>query len=769
MRNPRPSWRNIETAFVPGNLQTADNQTTLPLERYLPPYTEGMASRWLNNYASPGSWVLDPFGQSPYSVLELARTGYRVLVTANNPIAAFILEVLAAAPSLNDMQSALKLLGSLQYSNSQNLEQQIRSHYQLKCPKTECSQALNTDSKAHFEVERYIWNENESEPSFAIGKCDLCGFEGEIQLTQEQIESLPPLPSINLSRARALEKIDPRDTQLRAVMRDVTTYYTDRSMSLLQTILNRIANPTIPARQKAYIHALFLSAADRCNQLWSYPIGRNRPRQLSRPPVYQEYNLWLALEEACHQWSVMTEPITFRYWPEKLPQSGGVCLFSGRLRECSPLPEPDLIDIVYSNLPRRNQAWWNLSGLWSAWLWGREGIKTLRNSLLKQRYDWTWHATALEKVFSRLKYMVRPSTPILMQISELDPLFLLAGTKAAQYAGFSLRTAAASGNLNVLQTVWKFAPTQSNKVDNRRLQENARQIARSFLTVRGEPSAYLRLFTQMILTLQTQGMLFQDEYSQFTPPINKLIEDLDPVFTDQNLFIRYNPGVSTDSGSYWLRRPPENYIALADSVESLIRQQFLYLNRQSAIDINTAIFSGHPGLLTPDDELIQTILRSYANEELINGESYWILKENENFATRMMDIKALHEMIEKMASQLKLKRQLTEEAIYYLDEHDNELYTFFITGSAIISETLQRYKGLSGKKLIVLPGSRANLISYKLRRDPSLQALLSDDWHFVKFRHIRNLHNNPFLNLTLFESQIFGDPPEFLASQLVLF
>ena len=61
-----------------------------------------------------------------------------------------------------------------------------------------------------------------------------------------------------------------------------------------------------------------------------------------------------------------------------------------------------------------------------------------------------------------------------------------------------------------------------------------------------------------------------------------------------------------------------------------------------------------------------------------------------------------------MASQLKLKRQLTEEAIYYLDEHDNELYTFFITGSAIISETLQRYKGLMAKP-IVLPGSRANL------------------------------------------------------------
>ena len=134
MINTRPAWRAFETPFVAGHVQPDTPTSGLPLDRFLPPWHEGMASRWMNHYASPGSWVLDPFGQSPFSVLELARAGYRVLVTANNPIAAFIIEVLASAPSLDDMQSALEALGESKSNRGQSLEDQIRSQYLLPCP-----------------------------------------------------------------------------------------------------------------------------------------------------------------------------------------------------------------------------------------------------------------------------------------------------------------------------------------------------------------------------------------------------------------------------------------------------------------------------------------------------------------------------------------------------------------------------------------------------------------------------------------------------------
>ena len=64
-----------------------------PLSRFIPPLEEGVISSWLPLHAPAGSWLLDPFGFSPQLVLEAARAGYRVLVTVNNPITRFLLEM----------------------------------------------------------------------------------------------------------------------------------------------------------------------------------------------------------------------------------------------------------------------------------------------------------------------------------------------------------------------------------------------------------------------------------------------------------------------------------------------------------------------------------------------------------------------------------------------------------------------------------------------------------------------------------------------------
>ena len=772
MTATRPAWRAFETPFVSGRLQPDTPTSGLPLDRFLPPWYEGMASRWLNNYASPGSWVLEPFGQSPFSVLELARAGYRVLVTANNPISAFIIEVLASAPSLEEMQTALSALGESRSNQGQSLKDQVRSHYLISCPNPSCKSHTVPEYSPSFEVDRYIWNENEAQPFLAIGECLVCGSEAEQAITAEMLQNLPGFPPIGMTRAKVLEKTATPDDPLRAVMEDVAGFYTDRAFSLLQTILGRIENGSFSQRQKELMQALFLSAADKGNQLWTHPQGRTRPKQLTRPPVFQEYNLWKALVAGCKQWAQETEPVYLRPWPDKLPKSGGICLFKGRFREIDPILNKEQIDLIYANLPRRNHAWWNLSGLWSGWLWGREGIQTLRNSLLKQRYDWTWHATALEKVLARLSGMARPATPILLQISEVEPLFVLASVKAAQYAGFTLRSAASSGNVTVLQTVWKFSPTNPQKTRQTKpaqIREAAKEIAKSFLSIWGEAAGYPRLFSQVIFGLQTQNLLFQNREEQVNLPINKVQEDLDPVFTDSGLLQRFSPGATTETGSYWLVQAPESYTALADGVENLIRQEFLHSNTLSALDIATAVNNGHPGLMTPEPDLVQNVLRSYAALKETETETFWTLNEYEGFATRNHDIRVIRGLIEAIARRLDFKRQLSPEAIYFLDDHDREIYSFFVTGSAIISETLQQNNHLAGKKLIVLPGSRANLISYKLRRDPSLQALLIDSWHFVKFRQIRNLHDNPLLNKELFASQILGDPPEYQSSQLALF
>lgn len=70
-----------------------------PLSRYLPQIPIGIISRWLHKNVPEGSWILDPFGTSPRLAVEAARAGYKILITAHNPIARFLIEMASNPPN----------------------------------------------------------------------------------------------------------------------------------------------------------------------------------------------------------------------------------------------------------------------------------------------------------------------------------------------------------------------------------------------------------------------------------------------------------------------------------------------------------------------------------------------------------------------------------------------------------------------------------------------------------------------------------------------
>jgi hypothetical protein len=118
--------------FVLGN--TLEPASNLPLGRFLPPYFEGQVSEWVKLYAPQESWVLDPFGQDPYADLELARAGYRVLVSANNPIASFMLEALSLGAAREEWSDALLTIANLPMQGKENFESWLTDLYSIPCP-----------------------------------------------------------------------------------------------------------------------------------------------------------------------------------------------------------------------------------------------------------------------------------------------------------------------------------------------------------------------------------------------------------------------------------------------------------------------------------------------------------------------------------------------------------------------------------------------------------------------------------------------------------
>jgi len=739
---------------VPGQSQA---QTGLPLERFLPPYFPGMAARWVGQFAEPGNWILDPFCADPFTDLELARAGYRVLVTANNPVAAFILEVLASAPSVTELGDALQALAGLRMSDGERFEDYISSFYHLPCP--------NCDQTA--EVANFIWEEDHDEPQILQITCPHCGFSADLPATPELLQSLRALPSYALHRARALELAASPDDPLRPVMEEVIRFYSPRALILLQVFLNKLSDPLLTERQRALLQALFLTTADQMNQLWAYPLGRNRPHQLIRPPAYQETNLWHALLRSLTLWQTQEPEVVLKPWPGVPPQKGGISLFRGRLRELDPLPERQMLNLAMAAMPRRNQAYWHLSGLWTGWLWGKEALSPLRHSLLRQRYDWTWHTYALTKVLSHLPKLLQAEKPILLHIGELDPLFMLSGLLGAQEAGLQMQTYAMDGEESTLQTVWSLSPTTPKPI-GQSLQLCAQQAVQDLLTQKGEPATHLMLLTQIALQAHGMGLLAGQPQAQPNHTLNELQSELERVFLDTSLLMRYNPGATVESGLYWLADPAEQVAPLAEKLETGLLALLAENPHPKHQEVLQKAYQDFPGLLTPASELIETVLGAYA--EKIDGENpSWQLRAREEASARQRDLKEMFTLLEIIAKRLNYSIKRQGEVITWHDQSGNLIYSFFLLLTTVTTPLIYTYCNLPGEKYIVLPASRSNLLTYKLRRDPHLQELCGQSWHFIKFRQVRILGAEPLLTQNSFPVKILEDPPEYQRSQLPLF
>ena len=148
-----------------------------PLSRFMPPLEEGVISRWLSLHARTSSWLLDPFGFSPRLVLEAARAGYRVLVTVNNPITRFLLEIAANPPSESDFNAALAELETAK-KGDERLGAHLKSLYQTTCEK------CNSEVQAEY----FLWRKEADAPHARVYTCLQCNDSGERVVTQQDID-----------------------------------------------------------------------------------------------------------------------------------------------------------------------------------------------------------------------------------------------------------------------------------------------------------------------------------------------------------------------------------------------------------------------------------------------------------------------------------------------------------------------------------------------------------------------------------------------------
>jgi hypothetical protein len=730
-----------------------------PLSRFLPPLEEGVVSAWLSHLNQPSAWLLDPFGFSPRLVLEAARSGYRILVTANNPVTRFLLEMFARPPAQSEFTAALADLGAVK-KGDERLAGHLQSLYLTTCEK--CNQQIYADA--------FLWRKGADAPYARIYECKHCGDSGEHIVTEDAIERVKKIAETDsLHRSRAFEKVVALNDEDRFYAEEAIQYYLPRPLYVLTTIINRLDSLNLTAERKRALTALILLACDAGNTIWAHPAERPRPKQLSTPNQFREHNVWMMLERGLSLWTETGSTVACAAWPAKIPESGGVCIYEGRLKDLAHIVKKEIpIAAVIGSVPRPNQAFWTLSALWAGWLWGKEAVEPYKVALRRRRYDWAWNATALHSAFNHLSDLLPNGTPFFALLPEPEPAFLTSALTAASASAFSLQSVALRTEHDPVQVIWKNEQIQTSQNADVTMLRNTIE---EYLAACGEPSSYLRIHTAGLIALAEAHALKQPEL-EFDDEIRRTNALFELALKNDKKFVHYSTGESVDTGTWGLSTSPhsahivplslpENE-SLSDRVEIAI-VNYLQKNQHAIyLEIENKLYSQFSGLLTPSKGLIYAILNSYAEKEAGN----WKLRAEDVASARREEMNNIYRLIEMIGKRLDYETRRQDKFLQWEDaQRGRVVRKFNVIASALINRVLQT---VDEDTILVIPGGRAALIAYKQERDPSLTARLKN-YRVVKFRLLRTISEVPILTRETFEEQIASDPIEQSKGQMMMF
>jgi hypothetical protein len=719
------------------------------LSRFLPVLEEGTISTWLMARIPAGSWILDPFGSSPRTALEVARAGYRVLVTANNPITRFLVEMAASIPAELELKAALAELAAARKSD-ERLETHLQSLYLTPCEK--CGQQV--------QAQAFLWNKGDETPYARLYECPHCEDSGERPATPFDLERARELTrSASLHRARILERVAPVGDPDREYAEEALQVYLPRAVYALATLINRVDGLDITPERRRLITALSLAAFDAGTSLWA--VDRPRPKQLSLSNQFRERNLWMALEQAIGQWSETGAGVSLEAWPKKIPETGGICLFDGRLKDLADQVRKEIpIAAVVGAVPRPNQAFWTLSALWAGWLWGQEAAEPFKIGLRRRRYDWAWNATALSSTLHHLSGLLPQGTPMLALLAEPEAPFATSAFTAAESSGFELGGLALRDEQDPLQTVW-LRRDSSPAAFSRELAP-VREAIEAHLNARAEPASYLRIHLSALAKLTARHALRAPEepLDEALRSTNTLIEMA--VSGDAPL-LHYSQGEGLETGFWGLRSYASGQDSLADRVEMTI-VRFLQKNPDRIfLEIEEDLYTQFRSLLTPSKGLVYNVLYSYAQR---HGGA-WRLREEDMPSSRRDDLQHMADLLESVGGRLGYSTRRDGQALIWERDEATER-VFYVIASALVGRLVSANTHPPEKCVIVLPGGRASLAAYKQQRDPALAEQMHP-WRLLKYRLLRSLAGIPVLNRQTFEEQMTSDPVEQAQGQLMMF
>jgi hypothetical protein len=287
------------------------------------------------------------------------------------------------------------------------------------------------------------------------------------------------------------------------------------------------------------------------------------------------------------------------------------------------------------------------------------------------------------------------------------------------------------------------------------MNDTMREAALATLRARGEPGRWSVLHFAAWRALAEGHLLaaLSDE------PLATVGDTLESLTRDALIFRRFDatPDDDPTTGWWFVAGDDVTPSPLSDRVEAFVLKRLTETGPLDEHDLLKDTCAAFPGPQTPGRALVLACQHSYAYK-LESGQ--WQLRPEEAPASRAQESQAIQAELRALAARhgFSVAGANPQE---WRDESGRTIYLFAVITSAVFSTHVLGAPGPAERRFVVLPGGRAGLAGFKLRRDPRLRAAMAAGrWALLKFRHVRRMAADAHLTQTTLASALLEDPVE---------
>lgn len=752
-----------------------------PLSAFLSPLPARVAEHFASAICSdPDAWVVIPFSQSAAALLSVSRQA-RVVASDANPLTGLLQELVLHPPSPGQAAQVLHHLGG-RFVQGQRLERYILRLYETSCPS--CHRGVIADA--------FLWDRDSGRPVQRLVRCRECALDAWVRVSPEDLDRLMAVSARGYHYWRVLNRLAQRGEALYPLAQDFLGLYTARNLHALDALIleSEVAfgeEPLAPLGDLA--RGALVGCLELCCSLQPGP-GLPMPRRLHPPRRFLERNVWRVFEEWVTFWEGLAQTASCTH-------EGRVLLRVGSVRDALKELGEDRACLAVFSPPHPHPTFWHLSYFWTCWLLGKGAAERLRPLLYLAGPAWTWYVRALAQGLGATMARLEDGAPTVVSLRQDRYLAeavvlagLLAGCRpvgaAVQFSAIApLSTSGARFSL-----VFQRDKDLPAEFASPPLEDMARRAALDLLSALEEPASIPQIWTAFYWRLAS---------ARSPVPLFERKDDLPGVLLELEGALRLHlaqmarEGVVESLGplekskvaeggedghdvgrlpQFWRRRGPwEMDFPLTDQVEMTVWKTLHEGWSPTDEELAQAIYRTFRGLRTPPAGWWEECLRAYGQEG-IGGR--WQLREEDRLARRQGELADLLDDLYRLGEALGFSLVTCPEnlgrcrtawntegaprnttarpaplaepfSVAWFAEGD-QAYAFALSWtSSVVPVMVGNSVGSAGvQRCLVVPGGRSSLLHYRQTRAGWLPlALERGNWHFIKFRHLRQLASDP--------------------------